>query len=49
MRSTGIVPKISYEVAVGEVAINISTSPKDLDHLAGKWEISDEPTKKPPA
>jgi hypothetical protein len=48
MRSTGIVPKISYEVAVCEVAINISTSQKDLDHRAGKWAISDQPQKSPP-
>jgi hypothetical protein len=47
MRSTGIVPKISYEVAVGEVAANLSPSPAGLDHLAEKWVISDEPTKKP--
>jgi hypothetical protein len=39
---------MSYEVTVGEVAVNISTSPKDLNHLAGKWATSDQPTKKAP-
>lgn len=48
MRSTGIVPKISYEVTVGEVAVSLSPSQIDLDHLAGKWAISDRPTKKAP-
>jgi hypothetical protein len=45
MRSTGIVPRISYGVTVGEVTVNISASPKDLNHLAEKWAISGQPKK----
>jgi hypothetical protein len=48
MHSIGIVSRISYEVTVGEVAVNISASPKDLNHLAEKWAISGQPTKKAP-
>jgi hypothetical protein len=48
MRSTGIMPKISYEAAGGEVAVNISSSQINLDRPEGKWAMSDRQTKKAP-